>query len=193
MGSVVSRWSVALCKYGGFRLALFGKSEEHQEHFANLLIAFYPKFRNLHSWCPAFTRLELDCFSDSRHRLSSETSGRMAQAPHYNSLPSVAVHFLGTCSGGGPIRSRNCSSLSVDLGNDIWLFDTADGTLGRLHQSPLKMGNFSKIFITHMHADHVLRLVSVMTTILSGVGMTEGALESLKKAGTNKKVRLSRF
>jgi len=44
-----------------------------------------------------------------------------------------------------------------------------------------------------MHADHVLGLVSVMTTILSGVGMTEGALESLKEAGTNKKVRLSRF
>lgn len=98
---------------------LFSGNLRNQEHFANLLIAFYPKFRNLHSWCPAFTRLELDCFSDSRHRLSSETSGRMAQAPHYNSLPSVAVHFLGTCSGGGPIRSRNCSSLSVDLGNDL--------------------------------------------------------------------------
>lgn len=103
-------------------------------------------------------------------------------------LPPVSIHFLGTCSGGGPIASRNCSSLAVDFGNDIWLFDAADGTLGRLHQSPLKMGNISRIFITHMHADHVLGLVSILTTIMSGVSMTEAGLQKLKEDGLKKKV-----
>jgi len=76
----------------------------------------------------------------------------------------------------------------VDFGNDIWLFDTADGTLGRLHQSSLKMGNISRIFITHMHADHVLGLVANLTTIMSSVGMTEGDHARLKEFGSKKKV-----
>ena len=103
-------------------------------------------------------------------------------------IPAVSVHFLGTCSGGGPIPSRNCSSLAVDFGNDIWLFDAADGTLGRLHQSSLKMANISRIFITHMHADHVLGLVAIMATIMSGVGTTEASLEKLRELGTGKQV-----
>ena len=105
-------------------------------------------------------------------------------------LPPVSVHFLGTCSGGGPIVSRNCSSLAVDFGNDIWLFDVADGTVSRLQFSSLKMANISRIFITHMHADHVLGLVAVMTTLMSGAGTTKEESENLKQAGTDKKVSL---
>ena len=103
-------------------------------------------------------------------------------------LPPVAIHFLGTCSGGGPIRSRNCSSLAVDFGNEIWLFDAADGTLGRLDQSSLKIGNITRIFITHMHADHVLGLAAILKTIMSGLGMTRGDMDRLEAVGTNKKV-----
>ena len=106
-------------------------------------------------------------------------------------------------SGGGPIPSRNCSSLAVDFGNDIWsgssgllavqvlitVFDAADGTLNRLHQSALKLSNISRIYITHLHADHVLGVVSIMTTIMSGVTATEESRKALKAQGTQKKVR----
>ena len=68
------------------------------------------------------------------------------------------------------------------------VFDAADGTLPRLHQSSLKLTNISRIFITHLHADHVLGLVSILTTIMSGIGMDEKALEKLKAQGTSKKV-----
>lgn len=105
-------------------------------------------------------------------------------------------------TGGGPILSRNCSSLAVDFGNDIWrkahrpptasllisVFDCADGTLGRLMQSPLRVANITRIFITHMHADHVLGLVWVLTHILSGIGTTEESREKVASLGLDTKV-----
>lgn len=103
-------------------------------------------------------------------------------------LPPVSVHFLGTCSGGGPIVSRNCSCTAVDFGNEIWLFDAADGSHFRVQQSSLKMSNITRIFVTHMHADHTLGIVPIMTTLMSGVNAGPDYLERLKKQGTHKKV-----
>ncbi|GMK53605.1 hypothetical protein CspeluHIS016_0101910 [Cutaneotrichosporon spelunceum] len=108
------------------------------------------------------------------------------KAPH-----PVSVHFLGTCSGGGPVSSRQCSSLAVDFGNNIWLFDAADGTNNRLHQSALRMVNISRIFVTHMHADHILGIVAIMSVIMSGVGQSEAGLERLRAAGTSKKADIN--
>nr|ODO02246.1 ribonuclease Z [Cryptococcus depauperatus CBS 7855] len=102
-------------------------------------------------------------------------------------LPSVSVQFLGTSSGGGPIQSRNCSCLAVDFGNELWLFDTADGSLGRLHQSSLKIVNITRIFITHLHIDHVLGLVPILNSVMSGVSLKEGDIEHLKELGVKKR------
>lgn len=52
------------------------------------------------------------------------------------------------------------------------------------------MVNISRIFVTHMHADHVLGVVAIMAVIMSGVGQTEAGLARLRAAGTSKKVRL---
>ncbi|ORY35568.1 beta-lactamase-like protein [Naematelia encephala] len=127
-------------------------------------------------------------------------------------LPPVVVHFLGTCSGGGPIVSRNCSSLAVDFGNDVWreylltshpslrlletiaiVFDAADGTLPRLQQSSIKLSHISRIFVTHMHADHVLGIVSILTTIMSGIGETDEDRERLKEQGTEKRASVNLY
>lgn len=69
------------------------------------------------------------------------------------------------------------------------VFDAADGTNNRLHQSSLRMVNISRIFATHMHADHVLGIVAIMAVIMSGVGQTPTGLERLRAQGTAKKVR----
>lgn len=50
------------------------------------------------------------------------------------------------------------------------------------------MGNITRIFITHMHADHVLGIVAIMGVIMSGVGQTEQGLQRLREAGLSKKV-----
>jgi ribonuclease Z len=68
------------------------------------------------------------------------------------------------------------------------VFDCADGTLARLMQSPLRVANITRIFITHMHADHVLGLVWVLTHIMSGIGTTPEDTEKLKAKGLGKKV-----
>ncbi|BEI90775.1 uncharacterized protein CcaverHIS019_0308450 [Cutaneotrichosporon cavernicola] len=86
------------------------------------------------------------------------------KAPH-----PVSVHFLGTCS----------------------VFDAADGTNNRLHQSALRMVNISRLFVTHMHADHVLGIVAIMAVIMSGVGQSEAGLERLRAAGTAKKADIN--
>ncbi|KAL7423847.1 hypothetical protein Q5752_001431 [Cryptotrichosporon argae] len=113
--------------------------------------------------------------------------------PGLKPLPPVAVHFLGTCSGGGPIVSRNCSSTAVDFGNDIWLFDAADGTNLRMHQSPLRMSNISRVFVTHMHADHVLGIVAILGVIMSGVGQTEAGLARLRAQGLDKQASINLY
>ncbi|WVR00023.1 hypothetical protein IAU59_007165 [Kwoniella sp. CBS 9459] len=102
-------------------------------------------------------------------------------------LPPVSVTFLGTSSGGGPILSRNCSSLAVDFGQEIWVVDAADGTLMRLHQSSVRIANITRLFITHMHADHVLGIVAILMTIMSGVGNQPGDVEKTAALGLDKK------
>jgi len=42
-----------------------------------------------------------------------------------------------------------------------------------------------------MHADHVLGLVAILTMIMSGMGMTAGALDRLKEEGIRKKVSMA--
>jgi len=85
----------------------------------------------------------------------------------------MSVTFLGTSSGGGPSDSRNCSSLltHVQLDGSLWMVDCAEGTLRQFSRQPnglnrLKVSRVSKIFITHMHADHTMGLVPLLRNIL---------------------------
>lgn len=87
----------------------------------------------------------------------------------------MSVSFLGTSSGGGPSESRNCSSLVLDINGDgsLWMVDCGEGTLrqfalqpSRPNQRTLKASRITKIFITHMHADHVMGLPTLLRNIL---------------------------
>ncbi|EIN11267.1 hypothetical protein PUNSTDRAFT_98327 [Punctularia strigosozonata HHB-11173 SS5] len=82
----------------------------------------------------------------------------------------MSVTFLGTSSGGGPTVSRNCSSLVVDALGDgtLWMVDCAEGTLRQFQFQPtrtprrLKVMGVRKVFITHMHADHIMGLITLL-------------------------------
>ncbi|KNZ71568.1 Zinc phosphodiesterase ELAC protein 1 [Termitomyces sp. J132] len=85
----------------------------------------------------------------------------------------ISVTFLGTSSGGGPSESRNCSSLVCDVtGNSsLWMVDCAEGTLRQFalqdrKLTSLKVNSVSKMFITHMHADHIMGIVPLLRNIL---------------------------
>jgi ribonuclease Z len=77
----------------------------------------------------------------------------------------MQITFLGTSSG-VPTRQRNVSSLAVKLPqrSEIWLFDCGEGTQHQLMRSDLKMSQITKIFITHLHGDHIFGLAGLLAT-----------------------------
>jgi ribonuclease Z len=84
----------------------------------------------------------------------------------------VQVTFLGT-SAGVPTRARNvsCVALRLPQRGEVWLFDCGEGTQHQLLRSDLNLSQVSRIYITHMHGDHMLGLMGLLATC----GMTAHA------------------
>ncbi|MGD1851337.1 MAG: ribonuclease Z [Cyanophyceae cyanobacterium] len=77
----------------------------------------------------------------------------------------MQITFLGTSSG-VPTRSRNVSSVALRLPqrSDIWLFDCGEGTQHQFLRSDLRPSQITKIFITHMHGDHIFGLMGLLAS-----------------------------
>jgi ribonuclease Z len=67
----------------------------------------------------------------------------------------MKIVFLGT-GGTYPSKSRNVSSIAVQMGSDVVMFDCGEGTQRQLMYSPISFMRIRAIFITHLHADHFL-------------------------------------
>ncbi|SFB44564.1 ribonuclease Z [Cohnella sp. OV330] len=85
--------------------------------------------------------------------------------------------FLGT-SAGRPTAHRNVTSIALVFPEDqnrFWLFDAGEGTQHQLLKSKLKLGKLNRIFITHMHGDHVYGLPGILSsrTYYEGAGKLE--------------------
>lgn len=65
-----------------------------------------------------------------------------------------------------PTRSRNVSSVALRLPQraEVWLFDCGEATQHQLLRSAPKISQISRIFITHMHGDHVFGLPGLLAT-----------------------------
>lgn len=82
--------------------------------------------------------------------------------------------FLGT-GAGMPTKERGLSSLVLDLLNErgaIWLFDCGEGTQQQILHTTIKLSKLEKIFITHLHGDHIFGLPGVLGS-RSMQGITE--------------------
>ena len=77
----------------------------------------------------------------------------------------MEITFLGTSSG-VPTRSRNVSSVALRLTQrgEIWLFDCGEGTQHQFLRSEFKASQIRRIFITHMHGDHIFGLMGLLAS-----------------------------
>ena len=77
----------------------------------------------------------------------------------------MEITFLGTSSG-VPTRSRNVSSVALRLPQraEVWLFDCGEGTQHQLLRSEIRSSQIRRIFITHLHGDHIFGLMGLLAT-----------------------------
>jgi ribonuclease Z len=73
--------------------------------------------------------------------------------------------FLGTSSA-TPTPERNVQSMVLRLEGESWLFDCGEGTSRQLSRLGLiRTSKLTRIFITHLHGDHVFGLPGLLLTI----------------------------
>ena len=71
--------------------------------------------------------------------------------------------FLGT-SASMPTARRAPAALLVRRGGERLLFDCAEGTQRQLQRSAVGLAELEEIFLTHLHADHVLGVPGMLKT-----------------------------
>ncbi|MEM2122700.1 MAG: ribonuclease Z [Candidatus Bathyarchaeia archaeon] len=76
----------------------------------------------------------------------------------------LEVIFLGT-GGSIPTRRRGLPSIAVRRGGDVILFDCGEGAQRQAATAKLSTLKISRIFITHLHGDHVLGLPGLIQSM----------------------------
>ncbi|WP_040228654.1 ribonuclease Z [Bhargavaea cecembensis] len=76
----------------------------------------------------------------------------------------MQIQFLGT-GAGMPSKQRNTSALALKLLEErgtFWLFDCGEATQHQILHTTLKPRKLEKIFITHLHGDHIFGLPGLL-------------------------------
>ena len=96
----------------------------------------------------------------------------------------IKVILLGT-AGGPPVRvNRAGISTLVEAGGERFLFDAGRGFMQRLAQAGIPMDGVTKLFITHLHSDHVVDVSDLLLTPWSAPSARKVPLEVWGPEGT---------
>ncbi|AER21036.1 TPA: ribonuclease Z [Streptococcus suis] len=117
----------------------------------------------------------------------------------------MQIQFLGT-GAGQPSKGRNVSSLALKLLdeiNQVWLFDCGEGTQNQILETSIRPRKVAKIFITHLHGDHIFGLPGFLSSrafqsseeqtdieLYGPEGIRSYVLTSLKVSGTRLPYRI---
>ena len=73
--------------------------------------------------------------------------------------------FLGT-GAGLPSSRRNVTSVALRFAETggLWLFDCGEATQHQVQKTPLKLSKLTRIWLTHLHGDHLFGLPGVLTS-----------------------------
>ncbi|SMO77710.1 ribonuclease Z [Melghirimyces algeriensis] len=110
----------------------------------------------------------------------------------------MEVVFLGT-GAGVPSKDRNVSSIALrwtESGGDTWLFDCGEATQHRILHSSVRLSRISRIWITHLHGDHIFGLPGLLgsrsfqdakrpLTLYGPEGLEKFIQSSLEVSGTH--------
>lgn len=78
----------------------------------------------------------------------------------------MQLEFLGT-GAGQPAKFRNVTSIALKLldeRNAVWLFDVGEGTQHQILRTNIRPRKVEKIFITHLHGDHIFGLPGFLSS-----------------------------
>ncbi|NHC43166.1 ribonuclease Z [Bacillus sp. MM2020_1] len=76
------------------------------------------------------------------------------------------IFFLGT-GAGMPAKLRNVTSIALKLLEErgaVWLFDAGEATQHQILYTSIKPRRIEKIFITHLHGDHIYGLPGLLSS-----------------------------
>jgi len=77
---------------------------------------------------------------------------------------SLRIIFLGTAAS-IPTSTRALSAVALKRKGEIFLFDCGEGTQRQMIKAKIGFNRKTRIFITHMHGDHVLGLPGILQTM----------------------------
>lgn len=77
----------------------------------------------------------------------------------------MEILFLGT-GAGIPSKQRNVSAIIFNMlqHNHLWLFDCGEATQHQILHTSIKPRKLNKIFITHLHGDHIFGLPGLLSS-----------------------------
>jgi ribonuclease Z len=104
-------------------------------------------------------------------------------------LKEIRVTLLGTAS--GPRVQVGLAGIStlVEAGGERFLFDAGRGFMQRLVQSGFPMNAVTKLFLTHLHSDHIVDVPDLMLTPWSAAPERKVPLEVWGPHGTRDMMR----
>ena len=70
------------------------------------------------------------------------------------------------CYAATPRTLSNPTSQVLEIKNNVFLIDCAEGTQVQLRKSKVKFSKISRVFISHLHGDHFYGLIGLISTFM---------------------------